>query len=153
MLDAFLEPRKAQWLVLVAVLLVVIPALVFLVVPNDATLVLMRRFEVPTLQASLGFSAAGVSLPPISGSREQVFTITSVTPGGAFWRAGIRPGDVPTGYKHGREFGFILDLVWGKKDGFVKLRFVPAEAVEKGQWQLERSVTVVYPQGVKRPAT
>jgi hypothetical protein len=101
MRDAFLEPRKSQWLVLAVVLLLVIPALVYLVVPNDAALVLIRRFETPALEASLGFTSGYVALPPVSGATRLVFAVTSVTPGGAFWRAGIRAGDVPTGYKHG----------------------------------------------------
>lgn len=151
MLDAFLEPRKSQWLTLAAVLFIVIPILVFLVDPNDAELVLIRRFEAPTLQASLGFIAGSITLPPTSGVNGPVFAITGVTPGGAFWRAGIRPGDVPTGYKHGRESGFLWDLIWGRREGSITLRFVPAEAVEKGQWREVHSVTVTYPEGTKPP--
>jgi hypothetical protein len=97
MRDAILEPRKSQWLVLAAVLLLVIPALVYLVVPDDAALVLVRQFETPALEASLGFTAGHVALSPASGVTQPVFAVTAVTPGGAFWRAGIRAGDIPTG--------------------------------------------------------
>jgi hypothetical protein len=145
MRDALLDPRKSQWLVLAATLIVVIPVIVYLNVPNDAALVLVRQFELPALQASLGFTADRITLPPTSGTRAPVFAITAVTPGGAFWRAGVRPGDVPTGYKHGLESGFLWDLIWGKKEGSVTLRFVPAEAVGKGRWHEERTVTVIYP--------
>jgi len=146
MRDAILDPRKSQWLVLAATLLVVIPCIAYLVVPNDAALVLVRRFELPALQSSLGFAAGHVILPATSGVTAPVFSITAVTPGSPFWQAGIRAGDVPTGYKHGAESGFIWDLIWGKQKGSVTLRFVPAEAVERGQW-VSRSVTVTYPRG------
>jgi hypothetical protein len=145
MRDAILEPRKSQWLVMAAVLLLVIPALVYLVVPNDAALVLIRRFETPALEASLGFTAGHVALPPASGVTQPVFAVTAVTPGGAFWRAGIRAGDVPTGYKHGLESGFLWDLIWGRRQGSVVLKFVPAEAAGRGQWGAVRTVTVTYP--------
>ena len=148
----FLQPRKPQFLALAATLFVVIPAIVFLTVPNDAALVLVRRFELPALQSSLGFVAGNVTPPATSGVIKPVFSITAVTPGSPFWQAGIRPGDIPTGYKHGMESGFIWDLIWGRREGSVTLRFVPAVAVEKGRWHEWRSVTVTYPQAVRPPA-
>ena len=145
MRDAILEPRKSQWLVLAAVLILVIPALVYLVVPDDAALVLVRRLEAPALQASLGFTASNVSLPPASGVAHPVFAITAVTPGGPFWRAGVRAGDVPADYKHGSEGGFLWALIWGKRQGHVTLKLVPSEAAQEGRWREVRTVTVMYP--------
>ena len=145
MRDAMLEPRKSQWLVLAVVLLFVIPALVYLVVPDDAALVLVRRFELPALEASLGFTAGYVALPPASGVTRPVFAITSVTPGGPFWQAGIRAGDAPAGYKHGFESGFLWALIWGRRQGSAVLTLVPAEAVGNRESREVRTVTVTFP--------
>ena len=150
MSSVLLQPKRSQWLVMAATLLFVIPAIVYLVVPNDAALVLVRRFELPALQESLGFATGHVA---VRGEKAPVFTITAVTPGSPFWQAGVRPGDIPVGYKHGIESGFIWDLMWGKRKGSATLRFLPAGAAQEGGWQEWRSVTVIYPRVARAPAT
>jgi hypothetical protein len=84
-------------------------------------------------------------LPPASGISHPVFIITSVSPGGAFWQAGVRQGDAPVGYKHGFELGFLIDLVWGRRKGSVTLRLTPAAAAAQGLFDQYREVNVAFP--------
>lgn len=49
---------------------------------------------IPRLQARFGFESQRVMFNTGSGQRA-VFVISKVAPDGAFWRAGVRPGDRP----------------------------------------------------------
>src|ERR1039457_5680845 len=123
----FLRLGKAQWLYLAAALVIVLPGVLIATFQQEADLWLMHRFELPTLQASYGFTAALVRQPSADGCPNEVFAITAVAPDGPFARAGIRAGDTPVFYKHGMELGFISDLMWARRGHSISLALISAE--------------------------
>lgn len=56
------------------------------------------RVTLPAYHERYGFDSALIAIP--GRLHQEIFVITSVTPGGPFSRAGFRAGDVPTGH-HG----------------------------------------------------
>ncbi len=134
------------FLVLVTVLALLAVTL-YIAFPHDFELWRMRRFEQPSLEAALGFKAGYITVPSARAAGQQTYAIISVSPDGSFWKAGIRAGDVPTGYKHGFELGFLQDLVEGRASGSVTLTFIPAEAAARGAFEVRRHARVIYPAG------
>jgi hypothetical protein len=139
-----IQLSRGQWLFLAIAVVVVLPMVALLAQPTEVDVWLVKTFELASLQKSLGFQTGFISPPGSSGLVGPVFAITAVTPAGAFWRAGIRPGDIPTGYKHGFESGFLFDLSLGKRKGVVDLRVVPMASAFKGDWT-SHDVTVRFP--------
>jgi hypothetical protein len=138
-----LQLTRAQWLFLAFAVVVVVPTITFLAIPGEVDLWLIKRFELPTFQKTLGFEVGYVSLPSSSRVARPVFAVTSVTPDGPFWRAGVRPGDIPTGH-HGGEAEFLFALSQGKREGVVDLRLVPMSSAVSGDWA-RRKVMVKLP--------
>jgi hypothetical protein len=137
---------KAQWLYLAAALVIVLPGVLVATFQREVDLWLMHRFELPTLQASYGFTAAFVPQPSADGCPYEVFTITAVAPDGPFARAGIRAGDTPVFYKHGMELGFISDLMWARRGHSTSLALISAEDRAAGRWEAVRRITVGAPE-------
>ena len=137
---------KAQWLYLGAALAILLPGVLVATFQREVDLWLMHRFELPTLQASYGFTAALVPQPSGGGCPNEVFTITAVAPDGPFARAGIRAGDVPVLYKHGMELGFIHDLMWARRGHSISLALISAEDRAAGRWEAVRRITVGAPE-------
>ena len=143
---------RTQWLVLVAVVVVVLPAVLYAALQPVVDLWLMQRFELPALQAAYGFSTGYVQLRFADGCSRSYFTITAVVPGGAFARAGIRAGDIPTSYKHGPELGFLYDMRWVQRGHTMFIVVISTEDVAANRWESVRHVQV-EPLGPKSPAT
>lgn len=138
-----LQLSRAQWLFLAFAVVVVVPSITFLVIPGEMDLWLIKRFELPSLQKTLGFEVGYTSLPSSSSAARPMFVITSVTPGGLFWRAGVRPSDIPTGH-HSGEAEFLFALSQGKRGDVVDLRLVPRASAASGSWS-PRKVMVRLP--------
>lgn len=146
MLTQPLRLGKAQWLVLAAALVILLPGVLVAAFQQDVDLWLIRRFELPALQASFGFTAALIPQRSADGCSYEAFTITAVAPDGPFARAGIRAGDIPVFYKHGMERGFIYDLVWARRGGSVSLALISSEDRAAGRWGAVRRVSVGAPE-------
>jgi hypothetical protein len=140
-----LRPGKAQWAYLGAAILIVLPFVVVAACQPQIDLWLFRAIELPALQDKLGFTAGYIEMQGGNGASYQAFGFTSVVPGGAFWEAGVRPGDVPVGYVHGWERSFLGQLSWAKQRGSFTLRLMPSEAVPQGTFPPVREVTVRLP--------
>ena len=95
----------------------------------------------PKLERELGFHAATRDHPVFGSS---TFVITAVVAGGVFDRAGIRPGDVPTGYKHAFAAEFYNQLEHARGKATV-LRCV--RAPEREALPVELQFTVRVPRG------
>lgn len=85
----------------------------------------------PQLQRCLGFTASRPT-PSRMLERGTMLTISSVEPDSPLGRAGIRPGDIPVGYKHGMETGFYADLEAVVDGRSVTLTIVAREDFERG---------------------
>ena len=139
-----IQLSRSQGLLMAISVVVVLPTVVVLATTAEVDVWLIKMFELPSLQRSLGFKTGFVPAPASVGVGASVFAITEVTPEGAFWRAGVRPGDIPTGYKHGFESGFLFDLSSGKRTGVVDLRLISMSSAIKGDLTSHR-VTVRFP--------
>ena len=82
---------------------------------------LLRETVAPQLERDFGFTAAHVKVGPDSLGSD--FIITSVTPGGAFERAGVVAGDQPWDY-HGRSELGLYYALQSARDRTVSMRFV-----------------------------
>jgi hypothetical protein len=134
---------RPQLLFVAVTVAIVVPIVTFLLIPGEVDQWLIKQFELPSLQKSLGFEVGYVTLPSSSRASGPVFAITSVTPDGAFWRAGVRPGDIPTG-EHGGEAAFLFGLHWGKRERIASFRLVPSASATSGEW-VTRKVAVKFP--------
>jgi hypothetical protein len=132
---------RGGWLIVALVTIFVIPAVVFVVVP-DSGLPIFKWIELPALEHTLGFTCGHVSRR-VAGERMSLFSITSVTPGKPFWNAGIRAGDVPAGY--GGESDFLWTLSWIKRSGSVEFHIRSADESRQTGWSEVKTVTVTYP--------
>ena len=139
-----------QWAVVAIVVALVIPVVTILVLQREVDLFILRWFELPGFEKTLGFKSGHVSLPPESGFDRPIFVIIDVSPDSAFEKAGIRAGDIPRGY-HGGEAEFLWSLALGKSRGTARLRVTPGMEASKGHWQVEREVTVTFPTGSHVP--
>jgi hypothetical protein len=74
----------------------------------------------PQLEKEFGFSAAFEEIADSTGS-SKYFTLTSVDPMGVLGQAGIRSRDVPVGYEHGFQAGFLYDLLLASQGQNTKL--------------------------------
>jgi hypothetical protein len=139
-----------QWALVMAIVVMVIPAVVVLLVSNQFDLWLITRFELPGFEKTLGFKTEHVKLPSDCGGDLRVLVIAEVVKGSPFEQAGVLPGDIPRG-SHGGESEFLWGLVWGKSRGSVKLHLTPLEAASRGDWKVEREVVVTFPATTKVP--
>jgi len=72
---------------------------------------LFAKLEGPRLQRDLSFRAAWVTRPAAGRYGPfEVYTLTDVDPKGKLGLAGFKAGDIPLGYQHGFESGFLSDL-------------------------------------------
>ena len=141
-----------QWLTLAVGLFVVIPLILAITFQNNLYEAYLVQFKAPGLQRELGFRAEYVPLHGADSRASRRFTITSVEPGGPFWAAGIRPGDIPFGYKHGFRLGFYLDLTWAQESGSVALLMVRNSASDPKAWETPIRVVVRFPSSRNRSA-
>jgi hypothetical protein len=137
-----LQLSRSQWVFLVVAVVVVVPTITLLVIPSEMDLWLVKQFELPSLQKTLGFEVGYTSLPSSGSAARPMFVITSVRPDGPFWRAGVRPGDIPTGH-HGGEAEFLFALSQGKRSGVVNLRLVPMASAASGSWAPHKVMVTV----------
>jgi hypothetical protein len=140
-----------QWALVLATVVVVVPTVVFLVIPNDAGAWLIRRFELPGCERALGFEVARVRLPTSSGFDQPVFSIIKVVQGSAFDNAGVRPGDIPSLGYSGGETGFLWGLFWGARLGSMTVYLTSWEEAARGEWRNPRKVTVIFPPKPRKP--
>ena len=131
---------RATWLFLIVTIVVVVPTITFLAVPSEVDLWLIKHFQLPGLEESLGFKTGYLTPPPGSRVSFPLFAITSVTPDGVFWQAGVRPGDIPVGY-HGGEGEFLFELSSARRTGSARFRLTQLASAASGEWNL-RQVTV-----------
>lgn len=131
------------------IVVLVIPTLVAIVLVWDIDAWLIRKFELPALEKTPGFKTDHARLPATSGVDEPLLVITQVDKGLPFDLAGVRSGDIPRLYHGEREF--LFDLVWGKHHGSVTFRLTPLEEASRGNWRVEREVTVKFPPATTRP--
>jgi len=90
---------RAQWVIVGTFVGVVFPLLLLLVFMPVVGNWFIVATTAPELERDLGFHAAVAPHPAFSG--RETFYVVTVVPGGAFDRAGIRPGDVPMHVHHG----------------------------------------------------
>ncbi len=134
-----------QWLTIVVGLFVVIPLILGIAFQSDVCEAYLVHFKEPALQRDLGFRAAYVPADSRYTKAQRLFTITSVEPGGPFWTAGVRPGDIPFGYKHGFRLGFYLDLLSAQESGSVALLLVRNADTDPKAWETPVRVVVRFP--------
>jgi hypothetical protein len=134
-----------ELLTLAVGLFVVIPLILALTFQNYLYEAYLVQFKAPDLQRELGFRAEYVEAESPNPDAYRHFTITSVQPGGPFWNAGIRPGDIPFGYKHGFRAGFYLDLTSARESGSVELLLVRNAHSDPKAWETPIRVVVRFP--------
>ncbi len=134
-----------EWLTLAVGLFVVLPLILAITFQNDLYEAYLVQFKAPDLQREFGFRAEYVEAESSSPHTSRRFTITSVELGGPFWRAGIRPGDIPFGYKHGFRAGFYLDLTGARESGSVALLLVRNAHSDPKAWETPIRVVVRFP--------
>jgi hypothetical protein len=131
-----------HWWILTFVLLVALPIVLALNFMNEMFAWYSQQFVEPAMQRSLGFSGGEVTIHQGNTSFAW-YGIVSVSPGGAFERAGVKPGDLPVGYQHGTRTGMISDLQ-NSRGRSIELHFINRAAYEAGNYR-PRSVTVNVP--------
>jgi len=134
-----------EWLTLVVGLFVVLPVILGIAFQNDLYEAYLVHFKAPSLQSELGFRAEYVQAQRPATHSPRRFAITSVEPGGPFWIAGIRPGDIPFGYKHGFRVGFYRDLDRARESGSVELLIVRNGNSDPNAWETPIRVIVRFP--------
>jgi len=135
----------------IATVVLVIPIVVALAVPaipDGVGAWLVRRFELPEFESTLGFRCGHITLPAASGYDHPVFAITEVVTGSPFDRAGVHPGDI---IWRGGEHSFLWGLVWGRREGSMKLYLISQEDASHGDWRTPREVTVTFAPRPGRP--
>ena len=125
-----ISSTRSQWVYLFVTLLIVLPLILAFVFSNQIYAVYLREFVAPRLEREFGFKA-GRTQVQFRGRTDQVFAVLRVTPGGILHRAGVEPGDIPVGYQHGFETGFLQDLVWAKEGHAVEIELARPPDLEK----------------------
>lgn len=100
---------RSQWIYIAVVLFIVIPAVYFLGFIDRVYDAYLHEFIRPRLEQEFGFTSGRQTFTSDAETYD-VFLLASVTPGGVLDRSGFRTGDIPVGYKHGFESGFLQDL-------------------------------------------
>jgi S1-C subfamily serine protease len=133
----------SHWWVLAFALFVTIPVVLGFAFLNQIHAWYLREFVAPGLERDLGFRGGPITIVD-SGKPYGWWGILSVTPGGEFDRAGIRAGDVPIGYQHGVESGFLSDLHHARGSS-VTLSFVSGRTSLSSSNGGEKRVTIAVP--------
>lgn len=134
--------RSTQLLLLSFLFLFVGPVVFAIVFTPEIYNWYMWRIEIPRLGKDLGFRMDTITISGECGPVE-LAAITEVTSGGAFDRAGLRPGDIPYGYHHGvSDFAGSLRNARGGK---AHVRVIHSSAYANQNWAAARSVDVKVP--------
>jgi len=117
-----------------------LPIVLGLIFMNPVYAWYSEYFVEPDIERSLGFKGGEITLhrPPFAW-----FGIVSVSPGGAFERAGVRPGDLAVGYVHGARTGLMTDLQ-AARGRSINLHFLSRAACEAGDYRA-REIHVAVP--------
>jgi len=118
-------------------IVLVVPVLVWLAVPEEAFRLCFRHFSLPAYERSLGFQVGDLVLPDSS----HAFGIRTVRHAGTFERLGFRPQDALFGYVHGAELGFYHDLRSASREP----RRIRVVNVAAGEWGNDRSIVLRLP--------
>jgi hypothetical protein len=127
----YFDFARPQFILLAAIVLFVVPALIYLVNQREVDGWILVQVEGPRLQETFGFTAAHVPTSMSTGTMK-LFQIASVRTGGLLDLAGFRAGDIPVGYKHGFEASFYADLLYAAEGHVVQIRVVSAADIDKG---------------------
>jgi hypothetical protein len=127
----FMTLSRARQLYVGIVLLVVLPLVFVLMFYGQLYGFYLHQFVRPSLERKFGFSSDVVNLSGLT-SNDRVFAITRVVPGGRLEMAGCRAGDIPVGFAHGFETGFLQDLLWVRSGHPVEFEVLAAADVGKG---------------------
>jgi hypothetical protein len=112
----FMTLSRARQLYVGIVLLVVLPLVFVLMFYGQLYGFYLHQFVRPSLEREFGFSSDVVNL----------------VPGGRLEMAGCRAGDIPVGFAHGFETGFLQDLLWVRSGHPVEFEVLAAADVGKG---------------------
>ncbi len=122
----YLTLSRTQELHVLLVILAVLPLLLALTCQPELYDFHLDRFLRPGLEREFGFQAGTITVRPGTAALS-MFAVVAVAPEGRLAKAGIRAGDIPVGYKHGFESGFVADLLAVRRGRAVDPR-VPASA-------------------------
>ena len=136
-----IQLSRAQWVIVGTFLTVVFPLLLLLIFMPVVANWFIVATSAPELERDLGFHAAVAKHPAFP--TQETFYVVSVIPGGAFDRAGIRPGDVPTQIHHGR--GDFYALLRDHRGASVELRIIRLSSGPSDTFLVEHRVNVVVP--------
>jgi hypothetical protein len=136
----------SQWWFLAFAMFVTIPVALGFAFSNQIYAWYLYEFVEADLERDLGFHGGTVTVENSERPYEW-YGILSVTRGGEFDRAGVRPGDFPTGYVHGVRSGFIANL-HAARGSSVTITFASARITPAHQEKLKR-VKITVPS--KRP--
>ena len=112
------------------VLLVVFPLVFVLMFYGQLYGFYLHQFARPSLEREFGFSSGMLNVSGVD-SNDQMFAITGVVTGGRLGMAGCRAGDIPVGFTHGLETGFLQDLLWVRSGHPVEFEVLAAADVGK----------------------
>jgi len=117
------------WCVVAVSVFVLLPAFVWAGFEREIMRAYSREFLAPAWQERYGFEQGFISAPRYAPG--PTFGITSVRDGGAFAAAGIEPGDLVAGFKHGFEEGFYWVLSQADVQGTAQLEIVRPRTGER----------------------
>ncbi len=120
-----------SWLLFCLQLLVVLPVVQLSLLGNYSFGWVLVELELPRLESQLGFTLGRVFTTGPCGTTHSDAVI-AVGPGGAFDRAGVRPGDLLFGYKHGFRADLAFDLL-SHRGQTVELHFLRMGRGEVGE--------------------
>ncbi len=124
----YLTLSRAQQLYIGVVLLLVLPIVLAFSLQAQLYGFYLHQFVRPSLEHEFGFTS-GVVLVPTTVGVDRMFAMTGVVLGGRLEQAGCRAGDIPVGYEHGSETGFLQDLVWLRSGHAVEFQVLAAADV------------------------
>ncbi|SRR6266487_5549639 len=136
----YLTLSRSQQLYVGLVALIVLPLLMALTFQPQLYDAYLDHFVRPGLEREFGFTAGTVRLPAEAGELN-TFGIIAVTPGGVLEKAGVRPGDLPVGYRHGFSTGFYQDLLAARRGVPVEVALLSSADYAKG-WKAWHKVRI-----------
>ena len=140
---------KTHFLYIALILFVIFPVIALTISSPNPQRLWCQRFELPEYEKTLGFKLGDFVVPTTLGSTVQTIGVAFVEPGGAFARAGIRPGDVPYIY-HGL-IDLCATLQAATRGQTMTLRVLNVADFNKDGDQWREVVVQVTPQ-TQRPA-